>query len=139
MPLVTRWYIRTSLVFLVLAFAAGVLLAGRVPLALPDEVSALSPVFFHLLFVGFVTQLIFGVVFWMFPKHSRENPRGSERMAWVTYALLNAGLVLRMVFEPANQMGRQPVFGWLLVGSAVLQWAAGVLFVANTWLRIKER
>ena len=84
MPTVTRWYLRTALVFLVLAFATGVLLAARAPLGLSSTITLLTPVFFHLIFVGFVTQLIFGVVFWMFPKHTREQPRGSLLFAdWV--------------------------------------------------------
>jgi hypothetical protein len=28
---------------------------------------------------------------------------------------------------------------WLLAASALLQWLAGVGFVANTWGRVKER
>jgi hypothetical protein len=43
-----------------------------------------------------------GIVFWMFPKWSRERPRGSEGLAVVTYALLNLGLLLRVIGEPAR-------------------------------------
>jgi hypothetical protein len=31
------------------------------------------------------------------------------------------------------------VWQWALVTSALLQWLAGLFFVANTWTRIKER
>jgi cbb3-type cytochrome oxidase subunit 1 len=139
MPTVTRWYLRTALVFLVLAFATGVLLAARAPLGLSAALAALTPVFFHLIFVGFVTQLIFGVVFWLFPKHTREQPRGSEPLAWAAFWLLNGGLVLRVVAEPAQAGAAGPVWGWLLVASAAAQWAAALLFAANTWARVKER
>ncbi|HUF37511.1 MAG TPA: cbb3-type cytochrome c oxidase subunit I [Anaerolineales bacterium] len=139
MPPVTRWYIRTSLVFLVLSLALGALLAARTPLNLPAATGVLTPIYFHLLFVGFVAQLIFGVVFWLFPKHTKENPRGSERLAWIAYWLLNAGLVLRLIAEPANDVSRRPFWGWLLVVSAAAQLAAGILFAANTWPRVKER
>lgn len=63
MPALTRWYIKTSLLHLVLALATGTLLAGRSVIGLPPEVGSLSPVFFHLFMVGWVTELIFGIVY----------------------------------------------------------------------------
>src|SRR5690606_4328602 len=113
--------------------------AGRAVLGLPAAINTLSPVYFHLLMVGWVTQLIFGVVFWMFPKYSPQRPRGSERLGWAAYWLLNAGLLLRVVAEPGQALAPNPVLGSGLALSAVLQWAAGMAFVANTWNRVKER
>ncbi|MGW8249659.1 MAG: hypothetical protein ACWGO1_03380, partial [Anaerolineales bacterium] len=68
MPVLTRWFLKSSLLFLVLSALLGVLLAARAPLGLPGAIGAFNPLFFHLFMVGWVTQLIFGVVFWMFPK-----------------------------------------------------------------------
>jgi cbb3-type cytochrome oxidase subunit 1 len=138
LPKLTRWFLKASLVFLVLAVAVGALVAAPAQLALPALAGAFRPVFFHLFMVGWVAQLIFGVVFWMFPKYSKEKPRGSERLGWSVFWLLNLGLILRLVAEPALVMTLNPAWGWLLAGSAILQWAAGVLFVINTWGRVKE-
>lgn len=139
MPPLTRWYIKSSLLFFIAALLAGLALAARPLLDMPAWISALGPVYFHLFMVGWVTQLIFGVVWWMFPKHTLERPRGSEGLGWATFALLNVGLLLRLVSEPLNSLQPQPAWGWLLVISAVLQWLAGVAFAANTWSRVKER
>ncbi len=139
MPRLTRWYLRTALVCFVLGLFVGLLLAARGVLALPDALSSLSPIYFHLLMVGWVTQLIFGVVFWMFPKQSLERPRGNERLGWVTFGLLNAGLLLRVVAEPWQSLAPAALPGSLLALSAGLQWLAGLAFVANTWPRVKER
>jgi heme/copper-type cytochrome/quinol oxidase subunit 1 len=84
-----------------------------------------------------VTQLIFGVAFWMFPRHTSDAPRGSERLGWASYWLLNAGLILRLVGEPARVLGAQT--DWMLMVSALLQLGAGCAFVFNIWPRIKER
>lgn len=139
MPLLTRLFVKSSLLYLLLALAAALLDAARPALPGLPALAALTPVFFHLFLVGWVTQLIFGVVYWMFPKQSMERPRGSERLAWGTYGLLNAGLLLRVVGEP--WMAAQPgtAAGWLLALSAFLQWLAGLFFVLNTWERVKER
>ncbi len=126
MPVITRWFVRTALVYLVAALLAGI------ALLLPGTPGGLQPAYFHMLMVGWVTQLIFGVVYWMFPKYSTAQPRGSDRLGWACYVLLNAGLVLRVAGEPL-------ALGPLLAVSAVLQWLAGLAFVANTWVRVKEK
>jgi heme/copper-type cytochrome/quinol oxidase subunit 1 len=99
--------------------------------------SLLWPTYVHLLVVGWLTQLIFGVTFWLFPRHSPAAPHGSERLGWVSYWTLNAGLLLRVIGEPARALGAQ--MGGVLVLSALLQLTAGWAFVVNTWPRVKER
>jgi hypothetical protein len=106
---------------------------------LPNWLAYLSPVYFHLIMVGWVTQMIFGVIFWMFPIVSKAQPRGSERLGWATYVLLNAGLLLRVLSEPLNALNPGGVWGWGLVASALFQWLAAVFFVVNAWPRVKER
>nr|MBI2905628.1 hypothetical protein [Chloroflexota bacterium] len=78
MPTLTRWFIKTALVYLVVALLVGALFVMRNLIDLPPIVGALGPVYFHLFMVGWVTQLIVGVAYWMFPKFSMEKPRGSE-------------------------------------------------------------
>lgn len=135
MPLLTRWFLKTALVYFILALCAGILLA--LPDAMP--IAGLFPVYFHLLTFGWMTQLIFGIALWMFPKYSSTAPRGPGWLGWTTFALLNTGLVLRVIFEPLNGMAASILTGWMLVIAALLQWLAGVAFVANTWSRVREK
>ncbi len=139
MPRLTRYFIKTALVDLALSLIIGALLAARSALALPDEIAALSPVFFHLFMVGWVAQLIFGMLFWMLPKYSRELPRGNEKVAWAAYGLLNIGLVLRVIAEPLTALRPEWGLGWWLGLSALLQLAGGWAFIVNAWPRVKER
>lgn len=132
MPPLTRWMIKTSLVYLVLALAAGLLVALR----LPWVPAGLTPAYFHLFMVGWISLLIFGVVFWMFPKYSQAQPRGNETLGWAVYGLVNAGLILRVLGE---SLGPGGLWGWVLVVSALLQWLGAVAFVWNTWQRVKEK
>jgi len=139
MPPLTRWFIKSAFVFLMVALALRILqaipaLAQSVPF-----LSALGPVYFHLFLVGWVTQLIFGVVFWMFPKFSMERPRRSENLGWVTFWFLTTGLVIRVIAEPMNSLEPGSTWGWLLVLSALLQWLAGMGFVINSWVRVKAK
>lgn len=135
MPPITRWFLKAALVYLLLALCAGIVLA------LPDttSVAGMFPVYFHLLTFGWLTQLVFGVALWMFPKYSPERPRGHDWLGWSTFASLNSGLLLRVIFEPWNGLAPSAFTGWMLVLAALLQWLAGVAFVANTWKRIREK
>jgi hypothetical protein len=137
MPFLTRLFVKTALVYFIAALIAGLLIAARPVLGLPSIVAGLSPVYFHLLMVGWVTQLILGVAHWMFPKFSREEPRGHDWLTWTIYLLLNAGLLLRVIAEPARTVSDGAAWGWLLALSALLQWLAGMAFVANLWPRVK--
>jgi hypothetical protein len=103
--------------------------------------STLRPIlwvtYVHLLVIGWLTQLIFGVAFWMFPRHSRESPHGKVRLGWACYGLLNAGLLLRTLGDPARAAGwhSEPLLG----AAALLQATAGWGFIILMWPRIRER
>ncbi len=139
MPRLTRYFIKTALIYLALSLMLGALLAARPALGLPDELAAFSPVFFHLFMVGWVTQLIFGMLFWMLPKYSKELPRGREKVVWAAYWLINAGLVLRVIGEPLTALQPAWGLGWLLGLSALLQLGGGWAFIFNAWPRVRER
>ena len=139
MPTLTRWYVRSALVCFVAALALGVLTALRGVVVLPSVVGALGPVYVHLLMVGWVTQLIFGVAYWMFPRPSAARERSTVCLGWVTYGLLNAGLLLRLLGEPLLAVSPSGAAGGLLALSALLQWLAGLGFVVTTWGRVKGR
>jgi cbb3-type cytochrome oxidase subunit 1 len=139
MPSITRLFVKTALAYFVLALLTGMLITIPPLTAAVPFVGALSPVYFHLFMVGWVTQLIAGVAYWMFPKFTKEQPRGYDSLAWATYWLLNVGLILRVLAEPMQAVNPQPWWGWLIVTAAVLQWLGGLAFVANTWPRVKEK
>lgn len=138
MPSLTRWFVKTSFIYLALALITGLLVELPSVFKL-TTLGGLFPVYIHLFVLGWITQLIFGVVFWMFPKYSVEQPRRSEALGWWTYALLNVGLLLRVFAEPIHSTRPSTLTGWLLVSSAVIQFLAGLGFVINSWGRVKEK
>ncbi len=74
----------------------------------------------------------------MFPKYSKERPRGSDQLGIASYALLNLGLLLGTFGEPAYTLHSEARLGWVPGVAAGLQWLAGLAFVLNTWPRVKE-
>ncbi len=132
MPTITRYFIKAAMIYFVIGLLMGFLISARTLLNLPVSILILNPTYLHLLVVGWITQLIFGVAYWMFPKYSKEKPRGDERLGWGIFILLNSGLLLRVVGEPLN-------IGWLLPIAAVLQFIAIWMFIIAVWPRVKER
>lgn len=137
MPRLARVTIKTAMIYLAGALLLSALIAASGAFRFSLGVNGLQPVAVHLLIVGWLSQLVFGVAYWMFPKQSKERPRGDDRLGWAMYLLLNSGLILRAAGEPLYSSGGG--FGWLLPVSALLQWGAAMLFIVNTWTRVKER
>lgn len=62
MPLLTRWFIKSSLIFFIAALLVGIGLAAGSTFHLPGWISSLGPVYFHMFMVGWVTQFIYYVI-----------------------------------------------------------------------------
>lgn len=129
MPSITRVVLRTALVWATIATATGILLVWPGHPAIP------YPTYLHLFTVGWLSNLIFGVAHWMFPRASAARPRGDERLPWSGWALLNIGLLLRVIGEGARPVAMDQ---WLLL-SATIQFAAVAVWVVHLWPRVKER
>ncbi len=139
MPTLSRWFIKLGLVYFALGTLMGAAMLAQPVLGWSASLQLLRPVYLHFLFIGWVSQIIMGVGYWMFPKYSKEQPRRSERLGWAVLILLNLGLVLRAIGEPAMVLAPAPAFGWMLALASMLLLLAGWGFILNTWGRIKER
>ena len=122
MPLLSRLLIKTAFVHLFAGLVLGVVWS--------------HPAVFHLLTVGWLTQLIFGVAYWLFPRHSKEAPFGRHRLIGAAWGLLNVGLILRVAAEP---LAHETFWGGVLVASAAFQAAASLLFVVYFWSRVRTK
>ncbi len=140
MPTVSRLFLKLGLIYFVAALGCGIAMAWA---GASWEV-ALLPTYLHLFVVGWITQIIIGVALWLFPKWTKEQPRGREWLSWVALVCLNVGLLVRAVAEPGLLLGGSQA-GWHtawsagLIVSAVLQWVGGMAFLVNIWGRIKGK
>jgi hypothetical protein len=132
-------YIKTAFVQLLISLFVGALLLINAGLRWQSGLNVLLPVYYHLLMVGWATQLIGGVALWMFPVHSRERPRGDERLGWIAYGALNGGLLIRAIAEPIHTLEPRDWSAWGLVVAALLQVCAVWLLVVILWSRVKGR
>lgn len=134
MPKITRVFIKTGLVFFLLSLLFGVALEI-------DSINMhfLVPLFWHLLMVGWITQIIFGVSIWMFPGRNREEGFTAQKWGWLTYFFLNSGLLLRIISEPLLNLSDAWIWDILIALSAATQVLAAITYTIEMWPRIQSK
>jgi hypothetical protein len=131
MPVLTRWFLRAAIVNLVAGLALGVIIA------LPSGPGGWYAPYVHLLVMGWASQMIFGVAYWMFPRRKPLDVQAFDWLGWTCFAATNAGLLLRAAFEP--RLGNDPLAAAGVLMAAGLQLLAVVAFVIMIWPRVMAR
>jgi uncharacterized integral membrane protein len=134
-PLV-RLYVKTSFVFLLLGLILGGYVTVQVNLLGRGVPWPLITAHVHLLLVGFLLTLVFGIATWMFPRPARDDARYRPWLGWLVYWLLTASTAVRVLGEigavAAGTRGSP-----LAALGGLGQLAAGILFVVNVWTRVR--
>ncbi|MBI2921636.1 MAG: hypothetical protein HYY18_11190 [Planctomycetes bacterium] len=132
MPTEIRWFVRTSLVCLVLSAAVGTLAFAWPPLFHAAPPPWIRPMHTHLATVGWLVNMVFGVALWMFPlpwgvTSERRYNRTLVGVAWIG---INGGLALRFAGDILANVPIQ-------ILSGVLQTGGILLCVSALWPRIR--
>ncbi len=128
MPRLSVWFVRASLLYLLAGFLIGALILAQKGIPYYPPVWNLFPLHMEFLLIGWFAQLAMGVAFWIAPRFSQSPTRGNVRMVWVSFALINTGLLIALLqfwVPPAALFGR------------LLEVTAGVAFTIGFWRRIK--
>jgi hypothetical protein len=141
MPFESRLFIKTGAVYLVLTFIVGAVLLALAAIDRPAPF-IVSVEHGHMGFVGWLVNMVIGVAFWMFPLDRERFPemqgRYPSRAPLLCYYLLNIGLVMRLVLEPAAQLSSaRNVLAIPVAASGVLQLLAIFIFVGIIWHRTR--
>ena len=131
MPKVSRWFIRTGLVWLGLGFTVGALLLFHKAMPLHPALWRWLPVHIELALLGWILNLALGVAYWSFPRFLHGAARVPAWPIWLAYGLLNLGVVVGAV---GLLLGAP---GWLLAAGRAAQLVAAALAAAALWPRIK--
>ncbi len=120
MPLASRLFVIFGFLFLLVS----VVLWG-----LSHTYGVLFPLSLHFITLGWITNLIFGVAFWMFPK-----PHRKYKAPFLALVSLNTGNLLRVseVFITSHSN----VAGLVFILSVSLQFIACSIFAFHIWKRI---
>ncbi len=131
MPRYSVWAVRAALLYLALGFTLGALLLFHKGIPISGALWAVLPLHIEALLVGWTVQLAIGVAFWILPRFRKPPKRGNERLAWLSFGLLNLGVWL---------VGLGPLLaptGPLVLGGRLAEVLAGIAFVLHAWPRVK--
>ncbi|HEX7004594.1 MAG TPA: hypothetical protein VF168_10455 [Trueperaceae bacterium] len=123
--------VKAALVYLVLTGLLGVAFLIEPTLAGFFRVTHV-----HLGVIGFFLSMVMGVAYWMMPRPGQLKQEGLEAL---TFYLLNAGLVLRIIAEPWWRYSGDPLPHWLSICSGLLLLAAIVTFAVAMQARVKTK
>ncbi|OGQ12239.1 MAG: hypothetical protein A3A85_05970 [Deltaproteobacteria bacterium RIFCSPLOWO2_01_FULL_42_9] len=115
-----------SIVYLVIGCPLGIFFLLR-----PDYIPYLRPVHVHINLIGFITIMIFGVSYHMFPRFT-GRPLYNVQMASIQFWLANVGLIgmaLCWWFFEAGDVVRRAGF----LTFAAIEGVAAVLYIYNCW------
>lgn len=123
-----KWFVRAGLMHLLFAlFLYAFMAIDLIELPGTGYIAAL-----HAITIGWLSQLIFGVALWIFPRSlSKSTLFTDEQPRWVIWTLLNAGMVARYFHELIG-LHTASLAGLLL-------WLASVGFIILIWGRIREK
>jgi hypothetical protein len=151
MPKPSRAFVQASILYLCLGAVLGALLLINRWIPLGSIIPPLRASHIEMLVVGWMTQLIIGVAWWLFPPlasglrpgasrpmRSGQALRGSEPLFWTTFVCLNVGVLLRALCEPVYSWSQIGVFNLLAGISGLFLFVAAVAFVVNIWNRVRE-
>ncbi len=130
MPRLSAWFIRASLIYLLVGFTWGALLLINNATGFSTAVTALLPSHVEFLFVGWFLQLAMGTAYWILPRYPHGEPRGKEKPGWAVFILLNAGLIL----VAGSSLFHHPL---PVQAGHLLEIAAAALYVSLIWRRVK--
>jgi hypothetical protein len=125
------WLIRTALGYLALGTLAGAFLLANRGVSLGTWVVRLLPIHVEFLLMGWTIQLALGVAFWILPRFRTGAERGREELVWISYVLLNAGVLVTALGQALQLPSSVPFLGR---GAEMLGAAA---FSIHAWPRVK--
>lgn len=137
MPPLVRRYIKTAFAFFLLGMLAGAgisIMQGILDYPVPW---LLVVAHVHVLLVGFVLMLIMGVATWMFPRPAKEGTRYRPELAEAVYWIIAPATALRFAAEAVGAYWPGPWLRFLSTLGGLGQVLAGLLFVANMWVRVR--
>ena len=133
MPTLSRYFIRSALIYLGIGFTIGGLILSAKGGLVDARVWALLPMHIVLLVDGWLIQLTLGVAYWILPRIHLHD-RGRSTWAWAGFVILQVGLGMTLL--TGVNLWLPPVQA-LLAPAVILQFVGVVLFAFHAWPRIR--
>ena len=132
-----RYFIKTSLVFLMLGIITGLYMSVAKYVYQIGYTQELISAHTHLILVGSVMMMIMGVALWFFPRPEKDDKKYNPDLISITYWLLTIATALRFVSQVLASFYFISWVNTAIVIFSSLQFVAMILFFYSMWGRIR--
>lgn len=132
-----RYFIKTSIIFLVLGVLTGLHLSFAKYISQVSYSQELISAHTHIILVGSVMMMIMGVALWFFPRAEKDDKKYSPNLILATYWMMTISTLARFITQVIRSYFYIPWLNVLIVISSAFQVLALILFFYSMWGRIR--
>ena len=134
-----RYFIKTSIVFLVIGLLTGLyMLFAKCYLNIwphPELVSAHT----HIILSGSVLMMIMGVALWFFPRPEKDDPLYKPELILSSYYLMTISTFARFISQVIlSVIAYNEILKFILIVSSLGQIVGMIIFFISMWGRIRS-
>src|SRR5574338_633808 len=132
-----RYFIKTSIIFLVLGILTGLFMSFTKYIAESSYTQELISAHTHIILVGSVMMMIMGVALWFFPRAEKDDKKYNPDLILVTYWMMTIATAMRFVTQIIGAYYYLPWVNVSIVVFSSFQVLAMILFFYSMWGRIR--
>lgn len=132
-----RYFIKTSVIFLIVGILTGLYMSISKYLLNIGYSQELISAHTHLILVGSVMMMIMGVALWFFPRADKEDKKYNPNLILATFWLMSVSTALRFIFQVSANFFLSENLRILIMVCSILQVVAIILFFYSMWGRIR--
>lgn len=132
-----RYFVKTSLIFLVVGILTGLHMSFSKYISQAGLTQELISAHTHVILVGSVMMMIMGIALWFFPRAEKSDKRYNPDLILVTYWLMTTATALRFVTQVIASYYYIKWINIAIVIFSSLQVLAMILFFYSMWGRIR--
>ncbi len=137
MHILVRLYLRTAFFFLALGLFGGLWIEAQ-SMAGGVISHGMIVAHVHVLLVGFLLMMVFGVAYWLFPRSGHGQPIGPYPiLVGFSYALLTAGTLTRAVTEFFDAQLTTQAWAYVRLAASTCQVGGIMIGVVALWGRVR--
>ena len=132
-----RYFIKTSIAFLVLGILTGLYISYSKYVLMAGYSLELISAHTHIILVGSVMMMIMGVAIWFFPRPEKDDKKYNPDLIFVVYIVMTISTALRFILQIAASFFYIDWISKSIFFISALQVLAMILFFYSIWGRIR--
>ncbi|MFA3782477.1 cbb3-type cytochrome c oxidase subunit I [Melioribacteraceae bacterium 4301-Me] len=132
-----RYFIKTSVIFLILGILTGLYMSLAKYVLNTIYTQELVSAHTHIILVGSVMMMIMGVALWFFPRAEKDDKKYNPNLILITYWMMTISTLVRFIFQVIAGFVYITWLNYVISLASLFQVIAMILFFYSMWGRIR--